>query len=84
MEAVADMEGVYKLDEGEWGMRADHADLVNINRMHPFEEDESLPVTRELHEMIIALNGEIATFILAAEASYLFDCLPRGTVKHEP
>jgi hypothetical protein len=83
MEAVADMEGVYKLDEGDWGMRADYADLVNINRMHPCEEDESLPVTRELHETIIALNGEIAPFILAAEASYLFDYLPEGTVAHE-
>jgi hypothetical protein len=37
MRAVAGMRGAYVLDERGW-LRADYADLVASNRMHPFEE----------------------------------------------
>lgn len=67
-------------------LRADFADLVVANRMHPFEQehedDAHLPITRELHETIIALNGHIAAFVQAAEAHYLLDAIPEGVVRH--
>lgn len=71
-------------DDGR--LRADYADLVIANRMHPFEqeheEDQDLPFTRELHEAIIDVNGHAAAFIQAAEAHYLLDVLPDGVVQH--
>lgn len=76
------MEGVYVLDDEGW-LRADYADLVTANRMHPFREDESLLVTGEMHDVIIALNGEVATFIAHAEASYLLERIPAGVVTYE-
>lgn len=80
MAAVADHEGAYSTDEDGW-MRADYADLVVANRMHPFEEDEeTLPITRELHERIIGVNGDLALFIHQAEVSYLRS-VPDGTVQ---
>jgi hypothetical protein len=52
--------------------------------MHPFpqehENDEELPITRELHETIITLNGHVAKFLAAAEAHYLLDVLEPGVV----
>ncbi|WP_445150491.1 hypothetical protein [Baekduia sp. Peel2402] len=72
IEEVADMEGVYFVND-DGTMRADYADLVTANRMHPFEEQEpELPVTRELHDRIIALNEQVATFIAHAESQWLF------------
>ncbi|UUY01729.1 hypothetical protein LRS13_13455 [Svornostia abyssi] len=90
MRTVADMRGgemesSYVLDDNGW-LRAEYADLVAANRMHPFpqehEDDTELPVTLELHEAIIKLNGYVATFIQAAEAHYLLDVLPAGVVDH--
>lgn len=75
LKAVENMDGVYVLDDEGW-LRADFADLVTANRMHPFEEDDSLPVTRELHEAIVALNGPVAKFISHAEHSYLLSRVP--------
>lgn len=54
--------------------------------MHPFpqehEDDEELPITRELHETIIKLNGHVAKFLAAAEAHYLLNVLDPGVVTH--
>ncbi len=78
-----EMESSYVMDD-EGRLRAEYADLVVANRMHPFpqeqEDDEDLPITRELHETIIELNGYVATFIAAAEAHYLLDVLGPGIV----
>lgn len=83
MESVADFEGAYVLDESH-GLRAEFADLVTANRMHPFNEDPTLPVTRELHETIVALNGHVATFLAAVEATYLLETVEDGLVTHHP
>ena len=53
---------------------------MTANRMHPFAEDDSLPITGEMHDAIIALNGPVAKFLAHAEAHYLLDHLPSGTV----
>lgn len=78
-------EGAYTFDDAGW-LRAEYADDVIANRMHPFpqehEDDTDLPVTRELHETIVKLNGYVAAFIQAAEAHYLLDVLPAGVIDH--
>lgn len=88
METVAgmrdgEMEASYVLDD-TGRLRAEYADLVVANRMHPFpqehEDDEELPVTLELHQTIIRLNGHVATFLAAAEAHYLLEVLEPGIV----
>jgi hypothetical protein len=80
-----EMEASYVLDD-TGRLRAHYADLVVANRMHPFpqehEDDEELPVTRELHETIIKLNEHVASFLAAAEAHYLLDVLQPGIVIH--
>jgi hypothetical protein len=80
-----DMEGSYVLDD-TGRLRAAYADLVVANRMHPFpaehEDDDELPITNELHETIVKLNGLVATFLSAAEAHYLLDVLSPGVVRH--
>jgi hypothetical protein len=83
LDAVQDMEGVYVLGENGQMLRADYADLVVANRMHPFEEDESLPVTDEMHRAIVRVHGHVATFITEAEQRYLLGRLPEGTVQYE-
>lgn len=79
------MESSYVLDDDGW-LRAEYADLVVANRMHPFpqehEDDTELPVTRELHETIIKLNGFVARFLAAAEAHYLLNVVEQGVVAH--
>lgn len=78
-------ESSYVLDD-TGRLRAEYADLVVANRMHPFpeehEDDEGLPITRELHETIIELNGHVAKFLAAAEAHYLLDVVKPGVVRH--
>jgi hypothetical protein len=82
MRAVEEMHSSYSLNDEGW-LRADYADLVVANRMHPFpHESDDLPMTRELHETIIELNQYIATFIQAAEAHYILHALPDGVVDH--
>lgn len=80
-----EMESSYVLDD-TGRLRAQYADLVVANRMHPFsqehEDDEELPLTRELHETIVKLNGHVASFLAAAEAHYLLDVLQPGIVTH--
>lgn len=71
LHAVSKLEGAYMIGDEGW-LRADYADLVVANRMHPFEEDLPLPVTSELHETILKLNGHVAKFIAAAEAHQSF------------
>lgn len=79
MHVVADIEGIY-VEDDEGDLRAEYADLVTANRMHPFDEDESLPMTREMQDAIINLVGPVATFIAHAEATYLLSRLPEGVV----
>lgn len=88
MKTVADMrngemEGSYVLDDAG-SLRAEYADLVVANRMHPFpqehEDDEDLPITLELHEIIVTLNGHVATFLAAAAAHYLLNVVKPGVV----
>jgi hypothetical protein len=90
MTTVADMDGgekesCYTLDDEGW-LRADYADLVVANRMHPFpeehEDDLELPVTSELHETIVKLNAYVASFLAAAEAHYLLNVVAPGVVAH--
>lgn len=80
-----EMESSYVLDD-TGRLRAEYADLVVANRMHPFpqerEDDEELPITRELHETIIKLNEHVARFLAAAEAHYLLDVLKPDVVTH--
>jgi hypothetical protein len=80
-----EMEASYVLD-ATGRLRAEYADLIVANRMHPFpqehEDDEELPTTRELHETIIKLNGHVAEFLAAAEAHYLLNVLDPGVVTH--
>jgi hypothetical protein len=79
------MESSYVLDDEGW-LRAEYADLVVANRMHPFpqehEDDTELPVTSELHETIVKLNGLIARFLAAAESHYLLNVVEPGVVDH--
>jgi hypothetical protein len=83
MSAVADMEGVYNLEGNE--LRADFADLVAVNRMHPFGDspEHELAFTHEMHDAIIALNEHVATFMAQAEAGYLLQRLPKGIVQRD-
>lgn len=84
LESVADMEGLYLRDHEQ--ARADYADLVIVNRMHPSDAtDAPEAVTadmRELHEAMLSLSGEILTFIRSARAAYLCG-RPAGTLKRE-
>lgn len=82
MERVSDMEGAYVLDD-TGRLRANYADLVVAYRMHPFKNDDLLPVARELHETIVALNGHIASFIAAIEPFYLLETVGPGIVQHQ-
>lgn len=80
-----EMEGSYLLDD-TGRLRAEYADLVVANRMHPFpqehEDDSELPITSELHETIIKLNEHVSTFLASAEAHYLLNVLGPGVVTH--
>lgn len=80
-----EMESSYVLDDSG-RLRAEYADLVVANRMHPFpeehEDDEELPITRDLHEKVVELNGHVAKFLAAAEKHYLLDVVKPGIVKH--
>jgi hypothetical protein len=86
MEVVASRQGHYTLTK-DGRLRAEYADLVTANRMHPFEqekfEDVELPITKELHDTIIDFNGHVASFIASAEATYLFDVMAPGVVRRE-
>jgi hypothetical protein len=79
------MESSYVLDDEGW-LRAEYADLVIANRMHPFdqekEDDSDLPITLELHDAIVQLNGYLAKFIAEVEAHYLLNLLGPGIVEH--
>lgn len=79
------LESTYTI--GDNHMRADYADLVVANRMHPFpeehEDDTDLLITRELHEAVLDLNGHVANFIAAVEGHYLLHVLDTDAVKRE-
>ena len=78
------MEGVYALDGEE--LRAEYADLVVANRMHPYGDDdhELHALMREMHAAIISLNGEVSKFIAQVEAHHLLDRLPSTVVTRHP
>lgn len=79
MDTVAEADGVYALSDDGW-LRADYADLVVVNRMHPYgEDDDDLTVTMELHTAITEFSGLVANFIHLVEATYL-NTLPDGRV----
>lgn len=80
-----EMESAYTRDDRGW-TRADYADEVLVNRMHPFpqehEDGPGFPISHELNETIVKLSRSVTTFIHAAEVHYLIEVLPAGVVRH--
>jgi hypothetical protein len=68
---VSNFEGVYRLD-GDC-MRADYADLVVVNAMHPQheDEDETLKLARDLPQRMVDLTTPVSTFLLYVAGAWL-------------
>lgn len=61
-------------------MRADYADDVAANLVHPFDDAEADACARELHGRIVDFLGPVSDYLQWAERVYLFS-RPEGVVR---
>lgn len=83
-------EGVYVV--GGRATRARYADRIVEEREYPIpgrdheaghDHEARIDATRKLHQALLALQDDVATFIKEAEAAYLLEWLPAGIVQVE-
>lgn len=78
MERAADLQGRYVIREHT--MRAEYADDVAANFVHPFPDEQAHDMAVELYGRIVGLLDPISDYLHLAEAVYLHS-RPKGVVR---